>query len=187
MPSSPTPRVLAIDPLPMGAAFAVLEGEVFLLDWGFKVSGSRGSKAFLRRIQSLIERYEPDVLVLEDPTGEGSHRRPPAKRAITLLRGLAKECKLRCEIFSREDVRAVFPSDHRTKRRIAEEIALRFPELQESLPPARKWYESGEDERMSVFDAVALALAYFHATTKTHSGPAKSRAPHVGDNDTQRR
>jgi hypothetical protein len=174
----------------MGAAFAVLEGEAFLLDWGFKVSGSGGSAGYLRRIQSLIEKYEPDVLVLEDPIGKGSHRRPPAKRALKLLRGLARKCGLRCEVFSREDVRASFPPDRLTKRRIAEEIALRFPELQESLPPARKWYESGEDERMSIFDAVALALAHFHAAAREHSRSGKMfviGASHATEDETNRR
>lgn len=60
-------------------------------------------------------------------------------------------------------MRAAFPPECRTKRRMAEEIAVRVAELEEVLPPLRKWYESGEDERMSVFDAVGLAMAWYRS------------------------
>ena len=129
------------------------------MDWGFKIGGKGRRQGFSRRIQILITRYEPDVLILEDVEGTGSHRRLPAQRMIVSLQKLAAGNGLRCEVLSRGDVRAAFPRGHQTKRGIAEEIVLRFPELRETLPPARKWFESGEDERMSVFDAAAMALA----------------------------
>lgn len=154
-------RVLAIDPIPKGAAFAVFEGEQSLLDWGFKTGGTGRPQDFSGRIQALITRYEPDVLVLEDVEGDGSHRRPPAERVIGLLHRIAGERGLHCVVLSRADIRAAFRPDRQTRRLIAEDIVLRFPELQETLPPARKWFESGEDERMSVFDAAAMALAFF--------------------------
>jgi hypothetical protein len=154
-------RVLAIDPIPKGAAFAVFEGEWSLLDWGFKTGGNGRCQGFSERIQGLITRYEPDVMVLEDVEGKGSHRRLPAQRMIASLQKLANGNGLSCELLSRGDVRAAFPLGRQTKRGIAEEIALRFPELRETLPPTRKWFESGEDERMSVFDAAAMALALF--------------------------
>lgn len=153
-------RVLAIDPIPKGAAFAVFEGEEFLLDWGFKTGGPR-SRGLSERIQALIERYAPDVLVLENEKGNGSHRRPSAVRVIGSLRGLAAIRDLRCVALSRGQVKSSFPIGRRTKREIAEEIAQRLSVLEEALPPTRKWFESGEDERMSIFDAAALALAFF--------------------------
>lgn len=154
-------RVLALDPIPKGVAFAAFEGEQSLLDWGFKTVSKGRRQDLVERIQGLITRYEPDVLVLEDVDGRGSHRRPPARKMIASLRNLAAGNGLRCELLSRGDVRAAFPQGRQTKREIAEEIALRFPELGETLPPTRKWFESGEDERMSVFDAAAMALARF--------------------------
>jgi hypothetical protein len=47
-----------------------------------------------------------------------------------------------------------------TKYEIAVAIAQRFPELAPRLPRFRKPWMS-EDYRMSIFDAVALAIAFF--------------------------
>ena len=46
------------------------------------------------------------------------------------------------------------------KQEIAIAIAERFPELAPRLPRSRKPWMS-EDYRMSIFDAVALALTFF--------------------------
>ena len=51
-------------------------------------------------------------------------------------------------------------SDATTKQEIAIAIAERFPELAPRLPRSRKPWMS-EDYRMSIFDAVALALTFF--------------------------
>jgi hypothetical protein len=61
--------------------------------------------------------------------------------------------------FSRAAVRACFGLG--TKRQIAEAIAREFPELGPRLPPVRKIWMS-EDRRMGIFDAVSLAVSFFH-------------------------
>jgi hypothetical protein len=158
MSSSPT-RVLAIDPIPKGITFAVVEGDYLLLDWGFRIRQGE-TKRLLERVEDLISRYEPDYLVVEDFEGDGSHRRPSAEKMIRALQRLAKRRGLRCRVFSREEIRQAFPADMRTRSRIAECLIERHPELGDTLPPPRKWYESGEDERMSIFDAVSLVNAF---------------------------
>jgi hypothetical protein len=152
-------RVLAIDPIPKGITFVIVEGDYLLLDWGFRVRQG-GTKRLFERVEDLISRYEPDYLVVENFEGEGSHRRPSAEKMIRTLQRLAKRRGLRCRAFSREEIRQTFPADMRTRSRIAECLIDRYPELGDTLPPPRKWYESGEDERMSIFDAAALALAF---------------------------
>jgi hypothetical protein len=49
----------------------------------------------------------------------------------------------------------------RTKQQIAMTIANQLPQLASRLPPLRQPWMS-EDYRMSIFDAVALGLTYFH-------------------------
>jgi len=56
-------------------------------------------------------------------------------------------------------------SDATTKQEIAIAIAERFPELAPRLPRFRKPWMS-EDYRMSIFDAVALALTFFFQFNK---------------------
>jgi hypothetical protein len=60
-----------------------------------------------------------------------------------------------------EQLQQIYFADGRgTKHALAEIIAKRFPgELASRLPPKRKPWMS-EDYRMSIFDAVALVLAF---------------------------
>ena len=51
------------------------------------------------------------------------------------------------------------------KYEIAIAIAKRFPELAPRLPRLRKPWMS-EDDRMSIFDAIGLAAAFFYVENK---------------------
>ena len=151
-------RVLAIDPYPRGFGFAVLEGSERLIDYGVKkVRGDKNS-ACLQRITDLIGRYEPDLIVLGTPTSNGSRRALRVQELIQEILKLASSKGIKARGYSRVQITKVFSSSGAiTKHQIASSIAKQIPELALRLPPPRKpWM--GEDERMSIFDAVALAL-----------------------------
>ncbi len=59
----------------------------------------------------------------------------------------------------RATVRKQFPGRERNKYGIAVALSDRFPELADRVPAKRKPWQS-EDYRMSIFDAMALGLAY---------------------------
>ncbi len=69
-------RVLALDPASGGIGFAVLEGPNRLIDWGVKSAPDRAPRYGLWLIDTLIVRYQPDVIVLEDSEARGSRRAP---------------------------------------------------------------------------------------------------------------
>lgn len=151
------PRVLAIDPTGRGFGFAVLEGTERLIDWGVK--GRNGHALELAR--ALIERYEPDVLVFEDLKAAKPRRSARARRLLKSVSVLAGCRKIPVRRFSRLRVRATFLQvNASTKHQIATVIADHLPILSLQLPPVRKAWMA-EDYRMSIFDAVALALTFF--------------------------
>jgi len=82
-------------------------------------------------------------------------------RVQWLLRNIAKlasALNIRSEMVSRRAVRALFVSEGgATKHQVAVAIAKQFPELAPRVPLPRKPWMS-QDERMSIFDAAALAL-----------------------------
>jgi len=160
-------RVLAIDPTTSGFAYAIFEGPGFLLDWGLtQVRPEQKNALCLERIDALVARYLPDVVVLEAYDGKGSHRRRRVRSLIRSIQRLAVKRGARKRAFSRAEIRKAFGSlDKTTKHPIATEIAHRYPQLGWHLPGVRKFYES-EDERMSIFDAAALAVTYFEARSK---------------------
>ena len=77
------------------------------------------------------------------------------------MKFLTSQSKVRVKSVSRAELKQAFAeSGAGTKYEIAMAIANRFPELAPRLPRFRKPWMS-EDYRMSIFDAVALAIAFF--------------------------
>jgi len=161
MAKKSTKRVLAIDPYSRGVGFAVFEGPAALIDWGLRTTGPRADNGrAVRVIKRLIERFQPDVLALEDWVSAGARR---SQRIDLLLNHIASDQgnRVRVQLVSRREIRAIGPSaETKTKHGRATLLASRFPELRSYLPRPRKPWMS-EDERMSIFDAVAFALACY--------------------------
>ena len=154
-------RVLAIDPTSRGFGYVVLEADDLLVDWGARQLRGEKNTACVAAVMRLIERYEPDLLVLEDGTATGSRRCQRVQQLIDRLAELARRNGIRVRWISRVKVKKAFASlGASTKHQIALAIAARFPELAYQLPRARKPWMS-EDCRMAIFDAAAFALAFF--------------------------
>jgi hypothetical protein len=150
-------RILAIDPMHKGFGYVVIEDSTLLVDWG--VAHVRGPKHIgcLSRLSELVEQYEPDLVVIEDPAVD-SRRWARVQRLLADIRVWGEKRGVRVRMLSRRRVRKVFAEwNAQIKEEIAAVIATQFPELAFQLPPHRKCYMS-EDARMSIFDAASLAL-----------------------------
>jgi len=159
-------RALAIDPSTRGFGFAILEGPNRLIDWGVKETKTDKQKRALESIAELIDFYQPAVLAVEDSSGKGSRRCGRVGRLIDRIEKLAVKNNVKVRRFSRLEVKKTFAEvGAKNKYEIALVIARRFPELQPRLPRFRKPWMS-EDYRMSIFDAVAFANAYFRSGIK---------------------
>ncbi len=154
-------RTLSIDPANRGFGFCVMEGVGNLIDWGVKEARHNEVGRYLNKITKLIDVYEPDVIILEAISRKGSRRCERVKDLLAQIIKLALKRKLPIKCYSREDIRKTFATYHaRTKHQIASVIADQLPELFPQLPPVRKAWMS-EDNRMSIFDAVSLAIAFY--------------------------
>jgi Holliday junction resolvasome RuvABC endonuclease subunit len=156
-------RIFAIDPTHKGFGYAVFELPFRLVDWGLaRITGDKHAGA-ITQFEKLIDRFRPDALVLEDAEAPGSRRHPRVRRLIDALVKLARERGIAVYTVARSAVLKCFSTadEPATKYSIAERLAEHFPDLQSKLPPPRKLWQS-EDERMSIFDALALAVT--HAT-----------------------
>jgi Holliday junction resolvasome RuvABC endonuclease subunit len=179
MNHSPTDqkRVLAIDPTHRGFGYAILEGPERLIEWGVvQVRESKDSQC-LKRIQQLIERYAPEVIVVEDCTGKGCRRGARVHRLIEDVRQVTGRKRVPTRHFPRSMIRRAF--EHLgavTKSQIAAAIAKLFAELAPHLPPVRKIWKS-EDERSAIFDAMSLALTLFHHLQRRNVGQHGSSPP----------
>ena len=153
-------RILAIAPSTRGFGFAVLEWQETLVDWGVKTvkKGDKNEQS-LAKVKKLIADYQPGMLVLEDASAKNSRRSPRIRKLCQQIIKLAEARKVSVKLFSRDQMMKTFIADGQgTRHALAEIIVKRFPEeLGSRLPPKRKPWMS-EDSRMTIFDAVALAL-----------------------------
>jgi Holliday junction resolvasome RuvABC endonuclease subunit len=149
------------DPSTRGFGFAVLEGPNRLIDWGVKETKTDKRRRALKLVvEDFIERYQPDVLVVEDYRAKGSRRCRRVQTLIADISRLAAEKKIKVRKVSRLNVKQAFSeSGASNKYEIAVAIANRFPELASRSPRFRKAWMS-EDYRMSIFDSVAFAVAF---------------------------
>ena len=152
-------RILAIDPDSRGFGFAVIEDvPLRLVDWGEAVCVPDRLRKCAIRVESAIELYRPDIVVVEEFKGIRA-KRPPKMRAMfrTVLR-IAKKADIKMRVIARNEILRTFHlSEGARKEEVAHAVAALFPRLQTVLPRFRTaWMK--EEYRMSLFDAVALGL-----------------------------
>jgi hypothetical protein len=146
-----------------GFAFVLFEGMLAPVDWGIvELRGKDRRARTIERVSTLLARYVPDLLVLQDMSRSGSHRSHRIRHLNDDIAEIAERLCIPTVSYSRADVRDCFGYlGVVTKDHIAGDIAKRIPAFERFLPRPRKIWMN-EDARMGLFDAAALALTFFH-------------------------
>ena len=154
--------VLAIYPMTRGVAFALMKSPLAPIDWGIKgINGRDKHGSCLEKAAVLIERHQPDAVVLEDPTSPRLIRARGIERLTRATESLARHEGIGVYRYPRSAVQDCFSQfGARTRYDIAAAIATRIPAFERFLPHRRKLWES-EDPRMGIFRAAALALTHY--------------------------
>ena len=165
--SGPRRRILALQLHGRQFGYAVLEDDSRLLDWGvksFREGVNAARTPIAHKLQGLFRQFDPDVVVIRKSAS------PQAARVAKQLRMIAKS---RLQILPNSAIENAFSGCTGNKHKIAVSIADRFSELLSRLPKQRKPWQS-EDYRFSIFDAVAIGLAY-QARSVTSEGTPNLR------------
>lgn len=154
--------VLSIYPFSRGFAFVLFEGPNNPFDWGVKdIKEKHRNEKTLDAIKELIDRYNPDAIIIEE-TGVGGARR--SSRIRKLYRSLTHLCNtelIDLHRFPPSAIKRYFePVGAVTKYEIAKAIGRAVPAFAHRMPKVRKPWMSA-DPRQSLFDAAALGLVYF--------------------------
>jgi Holliday junction resolvasome RuvABC endonuclease subunit len=155
--------VLAVQLCYRGFAFVLFEGPEAPFDWGLKEIRPRREKNIrtLIEVKRLIDRFRPEVLVIEETAGQQPPRGARIRRLSRMLAQLAVAEYVELHRCSRAEVKACFASvGATTKHEIAKAIATQIPAFAHRIPRLRRQWSS-EDARQAIFDAVALAITYF--------------------------
>lgn len=160
----PQNLVLAVYPFSRGFAFVFFEGPQSPFDWGVKeIKEKHRNTRTLDAIKKLIDRYRPEVLVIEDTTDGGWRRTSRIRKLYRMLSHVAIAEFVDLSRYRKSEVIACFAAaGARTKHEIARAIALQIPAFAHRMPRYRKQWMS-EDPRQSLFDAAALALTYYRS------------------------
>lgn len=147
-------RLIGIEATSKGFCFAVLEDTERLIDWGGReVKPSTGE--FIDKFGALIDRYRPDIVVIEDPAGSRKSRH--VKEWLVWAEEYAHQRRVLPIAVFRDDFH-VFTSRYGSrKHHLAVALARFFPELETRVPPPRQPWES-EKWRTSIFVALGRAL-----------------------------
>jgi hypothetical protein len=145
-----------------GLSFVLFEGAFSPYDWGIlEIRGQTKDRQILDRVNRLLNRYAPDVLVTQDMGPKGTRRASRLKVLNQAIAGVAGQRKMHVFAYSRGEVYSAFASlGFTNKQTLAQLIAKYIPAFERHVPPPRKPWMS-EDARMGLFDAAALALLFF--------------------------
>ena len=155
-------RILAVSLSARGFGFVVMEGQKTIIECGGRVADGDKNAQSLAKVEKLLNFYRPGVLVLQDVEAKGSRRAARIKTLNRQIKRMAGKHKIPVKLISGEQTRRLLLGNPKgTKHEVAETVAMQFPdELASRLPPKRKLWKS-EDHRMDIFDAAALAVAFW--------------------------
>lgn len=154
--------VLAVYPTTRGYSFALFDGPLSPYDWGTKdLPRATRSARLLGDLEALIDRYHPDVLVVEDFDATTFRRPKSTQKLYFAMRSLAELRGVNFAVVSKGEVREVFSRfGARTKSQIATVIAREIAAFKHLAPkPRRAWM--AESRRQGLYDATTLGLTYY--------------------------
>ncbi len=173
-------RIVSLDVHSRTLAYAVFEGSMQLLD--FSVSRSTHSGFHAGRVETLVRKFQPGVIVLRKVHAGSSRDTTASRAAIKSIRAKAKNLSVPAVFIDKRLIDETFqPHCKPTKHKIAVLLAACYPALAWYVPRKRKpWMP--EDRRMQYFDAAATGLAYF-----VSEGDAKAVQQFLSDAESRSR
>ena len=158
----PTDLVLSVYPNSRGFGYVLFEGPLSPFEWGVKeIRGAAKNRRILKFIESLLTRYRPVVLVLEDWTDETYQRIDRINELYVAIVALAKKKLVTVVRYPMRKIREYFAyRNATTKYEIALHIAKIIPAFSYQVPPKPTIWRS-EDARQGLYDAAAVGLCFY--------------------------
>jgi hypothetical protein len=154
--------VLTIYPFSRGFAFVLFEGPYNPFDWGVKdIKEKHRNEKTLDAIKELIDRYNPDAIIIEETGVGGARRSSRIRKLYRSLTHLSNTELIDLYRFPPSAIKRYFePVGAVTKYEIAKAIGRQIPAFAHRMPKVRKAWMSA-DPRQTLFDAAALGLVYY--------------------------
>jgi hypothetical protein len=159
-------RILAVHTRARRFGYAVLETSGRLLDSGVTRFASPETAAV--RMAVLCKAFRPSVVVFRKESARRGRSYPSANAARRALRNEGLRRSIQTVVVAERTLRKFFGQKGKNgKYTVALLLVNRFPELAWKLPPRRKAWQP-EPWSLSLFDALALGVAYIHMNAEKH-------------------
>jgi len=159
-------RILVLDLRHRRFGYAVFEGHRSLLDWGVRVYPAVGEEEtilVMKRLDGLVGLFTPSAIVVKKERWKQPDMKPEIHSVVKGVSLLASSRSIPVHLLPQSDLLNAFaPLGGRTREEIAEVLTRIYPDLLWYLPPKRKIWQA-EHPRLTVFDAIALGVAYWQA------------------------
>jgi hypothetical protein len=152
------PRMFALHCSAKGFGFIVFEGQA-AYDWGTVTARGDKNAMTLRKLVRLLDRFSPEALVLEEPSGRGDR----IVEVHAAIEALCRSRNIDVYQYSLSEIQWRFGRvGARTRQEIAEAVVRELDVLSPRLPNPRKPWQS-EPRRLAIFSAAAVALTHLSA------------------------
>lgn len=175
--------VLGFKPYAAGFAWIAFESPFSIHDKGSADARGEKNARCLAMLERVLERVQPDLMVLEAFEGPGIRQSARIKRLCRAAVVLARNKGVDVVWLTRGDVQAAFVAfgaKHRYE--IACAVAHTFAELREKLPPKRRVWES-VPRGMALFDAAAVVLAHYQLSASELFNDLRTQLPDDAEMD----
>lgn len=153
--------VLAVHPTARGMGWVIATSPLTFIDWGIIRAKGDKNATCMRRITDLINAIPPAVIVIRFASGSSRKRVKRIQRLVTAIIQLARTRNIEIQLFAEKQIRSHFERfGAKTREDIAQFLASNIDALSSRIPPKRRPWMS-EDARLGLFDAAALAVAFF--------------------------
>jgi hypothetical protein len=171
--SFPPSLTLGVALTRQGFSWIAFDGPLHIYNWNSPSPRDDKNRKCVREFERLIDRLQPELIVLEDLTLE-TFRSKRVLQLHQLFLASAREHHIDIVCYRREHVRSCFSTvGATTHQEIAEAIARQFPDLSHRIPRKRRsWECSGR--RLGLFCAAALVLTHFHWSGSDFTDTLKS-------------
>jgi hypothetical protein len=163
LPQTPGP-VLALNLTSRGFVFVLFTAPLSPFDWGERVVARIDRHAgTLRAVEVIMERYHPEVIVIEDEAAAARLRGSRAAALYQDMAVLAERMGALSFAYTKEAVFRTFEKyQPQSKHDIAKVIAAHISEFRYHLPAKRRLWAK-PSAWQALFDAAALGLTYYAA------------------------
>jgi hypothetical protein len=164
-------RVIAIDLRFRRSGFATFEGPRKLLDFGTLDIRLGENEEGGSRLSDLVKLAAPKVVLVKKERWKNLMARSDAKPLIDALMNQVTAHSIQIRFLEQSALDSTFQNlGCKTKADISASLARIFPELIWKLPPERKIWQP-EHSRQTVFDAIALGMAFWQNETNSIEAP----------------